>query len=184
MVIPRIRRHRQAPAAGHLRANSRVDWVRFRRGRGSACGRPLPTCRARRRARCRAGRASSSATHRPGGVALNQLFERWGIAEQIAPRWCRRPGVPVGSLVAKGEVALGFQQLSELLHVQNASDRGRPLHRPSNPPPFSRRHRRAFTVEVDAARSLLKSLPLRCQGTKRKRAWSPPVRSGTPSRST
>ena len=27
------------------------------------------------------------------------------------------PGVPVGSLVAKGEVALGFQQLSELLHV-------------------------------------------------------------------
>jgi len=28
------------------------------------------------------------------------------------------PGVPVGTLVARGEVALGFQQLSELLHVQ------------------------------------------------------------------
>ena len=28
------------------------------------------------------------------------------------------PGVPVGSLVAKGEVALGFQQLSELIHVE------------------------------------------------------------------
>ena len=27
------------------------------------------------------------------------------------------PGVPVGALVARGEVALGFQQLSELLHV-------------------------------------------------------------------
>ena len=27
------------------------------------------------------------------------------------------PGVPVGSLVAKGEADLGFQQLSELLHV-------------------------------------------------------------------
>ena len=27
------------------------------------------------------------------------------------------PGVPVGTLVGSGEVALGFQQLSELLHV-------------------------------------------------------------------
>ena len=28
------------------------------------------------------------------------------------------PGVPVGTLVARGEVALGFQQLSELIHVE------------------------------------------------------------------
>ncbi|PVF10408.1 molybdenum ABC transporter substrate-binding protein, partial [Yersinia pestis] len=28
------------------------------------------------------------------------------------------PGVPVGSLVAKGEVELGFLQLSELLHLK------------------------------------------------------------------
>ena len=55
----------------------------------------------------------------PSGVALAKLFERWGIADQIAPRMVQAPpGVPVGSLVAKGEVALGFQQLSELLHVQ------------------------------------------------------------------
>ena len=27
------------------------------------------------------------------------------------------PGVPVGSLVASGEVSLGFQQLSELMHL-------------------------------------------------------------------
>ena len=27
------------------------------------------------------------------------------------------PGVPVGTLVARGDVELGFQQLSELLHV-------------------------------------------------------------------
>lgn len=55
----------------------------------------------------------------PSGVALAQLFERWGIAEQIKPRIVTAPpGVPVGSLVAKGEVALGFQQLSELIHVR------------------------------------------------------------------
>ena len=29
-----------------------------------------------------------------------------------------RPGVPVGSMIASGEVALGFQQLSELIHVE------------------------------------------------------------------
>jgi len=54
----------------------------------------------------------------PSGVALAQLFARWGIAEQIKDRIVTAPpGVPVGSLVAKGEVALGFQQLSELIHV-------------------------------------------------------------------
>ncbi|MFT3813177.1 MAG: substrate-binding domain-containing protein [Acidovorax sp.] len=55
----------------------------------------------------------------PSGVALQKLFERWGIADQIQPRLAQaRPGVPVGSMVASGEVALGFQQLSELIHVQ------------------------------------------------------------------
>ncbi|WP_251140660.1 substrate-binding domain-containing protein [Rhodoferax sp. U11-2br] len=54
----------------------------------------------------------------PSGVALAQLFERWGITEQIKNRLVTAPpGVPVGSLVAKGEVAMGFQQLSELIHV-------------------------------------------------------------------
>lgn len=55
----------------------------------------------------------------PSGVALQKLFERWGIADAIKPRMVQaRPGVPVGSMVASGEVALGFQQLSELIHVQ------------------------------------------------------------------
>lgn len=54
----------------------------------------------------------------PSGIALQKLFERWGIAEEIKPRMVQaRPGVPVGSMVASGEVALGFQQLSELIHV-------------------------------------------------------------------
>ena len=55
----------------------------------------------------------------PSGVALAALFERWGIAETIASRIVTPPpGTPVGSLVASGDVALGFQQLSELLHVE------------------------------------------------------------------
>lgn len=58
----------------------------------------------------------------PSGVALAKLFERWGIAEQIANRIVQAPsGVPVGSLIAKGEVELGFQQLSELIHLDGIS---------------------------------------------------------------
>ncbi|WP_404713511.1 substrate-binding domain-containing protein [Sphingomonas sp. MMS24-J13] len=51
----------------------------------------------------------------PSGDHLLKLCERWGIpADQLvkAP-----PGVPVGSLVADGQAELGFQQLSELIHV-------------------------------------------------------------------
>lgn len=54
----------------------------------------------------------------PSGVALSRLFERWGIAQEIAPRIVQvPPGVPVGALVADGRVALGFQQTSELMHI-------------------------------------------------------------------
>jgi len=54
----------------------------------------------------------------PSGVALARLFERWGVAGQIKDRIVTAPpGVPVGSLVAQGEVELGFQQLSELMHL-------------------------------------------------------------------
>jgi molybdate transport system substrate-binding protein len=55
----------------------------------------------------------------PSGVALVKLFEQWGIAERVKDRIVQAPaGVPVGSLVASGEVALGFQQLSELMHLK------------------------------------------------------------------
>jgi len=54
----------------------------------------------------------------PSGAHLARLFERWGIAEAIAPRIVQAtPGVPVGTLVARGDVELGFQQLSELIHL-------------------------------------------------------------------
>lgn len=54
----------------------------------------------------------------PSGVQLARLFERWGIADTIAPRIVTPPpGTPVGALVARGEVALGFQQLSEMMGV-------------------------------------------------------------------
>ena len=58
----------------------------------------------------------------PSGTHLLKTFERWGILEAIRPRIVQAPpGVPVARLVAQGDVALGFQQLSELLHVPGIS---------------------------------------------------------------
>lgn len=54
----------------------------------------------------------------PSGVALWRLFERWGISDQIRDRIVTAsPGISVGSLVACGDVDLGFQQHSELLGI-------------------------------------------------------------------
>jgi molybdate transport system substrate-binding protein len=82
-------------------------------------GAARPDYRQRRGAAPRgAGGADLGYSTGPSGVALQQLFARWGIAEAIQSRLVQAPpGVAVGSLVARGEVALGFQQLSELMHL-------------------------------------------------------------------
>jgi molybdate transport system substrate-binding protein len=55
----------------------------------------------------------------PSGQYLEALFARWGILQQVRDRIVvPPPGIPVGSLVADGKVALGFQQLSELMNLK------------------------------------------------------------------
>jgi molybdate transport system substrate-binding protein len=49
----------------------------------------------------------------PSGDHLKALCERWGVP--LARVLIAPPGVPVASLVAKGEADLGFQQLSEFI---------------------------------------------------------------------
>ena len=106
-------------ACGHVVPASQVDLVHSGVAVAVRAGAPVPdisTEDAVRRA-VLAARSLSYSTG-PSGVALAKLFERWGIAQEIAPRIVQAPpGVPVGALVAQGEVELGFQQLSELLHV-------------------------------------------------------------------
>lgn len=54
----------------------------------------------------------------PSGTALTRLFERWGIADSVRDKSVQAPpGVPVGTLVAGGEVEIGFQQYSEMKHM-------------------------------------------------------------------
>jgi molybdate transport system substrate-binding protein len=64
------------------------------------------------------GASSLSYSTGPSGVYLEKLFARWGILDAIKPRIVvPPPGIAVGSLVASGNAALGFQQLSELMNV-------------------------------------------------------------------
>lgn len=51
----------------------------------------------------------------PSGTALLELIEKLGIGEEVGGRLVQaRPGLPVAALLARGEVEIGFQQLSEL----------------------------------------------------------------------
>lgn len=106
-------------ASGHVVAGSRVDLVHSGVAiavREGATPPDVSTEDALRQA-VLAARTVSYSTG-PSGVALAKLFERWGIADQIRDRIVTPPpGIPVGSLVAKGEVELGFQQLSELINL-------------------------------------------------------------------
>ena len=107
-------------AAGCIVAGSRVDLVRSGVAVAVRAGAPRPDIGsedALRRA-VLAARAIGYSTG-PSGVQLAKLFERWGIADRIRDRIVTaKPGVPVGSLVASGEIELGFQQLSELTHLE------------------------------------------------------------------
>lgn len=106
--------------AGCLIPGSKVDLVRSGTSVAVRQGAPLPDIGSEDavKAAVLAARSVSYSTG-PSGVALARLFERWGIADAIRDRIVTPPpGTPVGSLVAQGEVELGFQQLSELIHVQ------------------------------------------------------------------
>ena len=105
-------------AAGRVLPGSRVDLVHSGVAVAvpAGAGRPDISTEANLRHAVLAARSIGTSTG-PSGVQLAQLFERWGIAAQIQARTVvAPPGVPVGALVARGEVELGFQQLSELIH--------------------------------------------------------------------
>ena len=110
-------------ASGHLMAGSKVDLVRSPVAIAVRAGSPQPAVHSEVAVR-QAVLAASSVSYStgPSGVFLTQLFERWGITQAIAGRLVQAPpGVPVGTLVARGEVELGFQQLSELMHLDGIS---------------------------------------------------------------
>jgi molybdate transport system substrate-binding protein len=92
----------------------------------------------------------------PSGVYVAGLFQRMGIADEIKPKLKQvPPGVPVGTIIASGEAEIGFQQVSELIHVAGIDYIG--------PLPADVQHITVFsggihvgTKQPDAAKALVK----------------------------
>ena len=107
-------------ADGHVVPGSRVDLVKSPIAiavRTGAARPPIATEEAVRQAVLSARNIGYSTG--PSGDHLLALFERWDIAGTVKDRLVQaRPGIPVASLIADGQVDIGFQQLSELLHAE------------------------------------------------------------------
>jgi molybdate transport system substrate-binding protein len=107
-------------ADGKLAAGSRTDLVHSGVAVAVPAGADQPdiSTEAALKAAILAARTLGYSTG-PSGVQLAKQFDRWGITDQIKDRIVQaQPGVPVGALIARGDVALGFQQLSEMMGVQ------------------------------------------------------------------
>jgi molybdate transport system substrate-binding protein len=134
-------------AGGHLAAGSRVDLVRSKVGLAIRAGaeRPALDSEAAVERALRAARGIGYSTG-PSGSHLLRLLERWGLADKMKDRLVQAPpGVPVASLVAQGEVAIGFQQLGELLGVDGVDVVG------TLPPPIE--HVTVFSAGIGASAS-------------------------------
>lgn len=106
-------------AAGHVQQGSRVDWVKSPISIAVRTGAASPAIASAQAVKDAVTQAHTiSYSTGPSGVYLNQLFERWGMTEQLKTKLVQPPpGTSVGSLIASGKVDLGFQQLSEMVGV-------------------------------------------------------------------
>jgi molybdate transport system substrate-binding protein len=106
-------------STGHVRAGSLVDIARASVAVAVAKGAPHPSVESPDELRdaVRQARSVGYSTG-PSGAHLARIFDAWGVTNAIKPRLVQAPaGVPVAELLVRGDVELGFQQLSELIHA-------------------------------------------------------------------
>ena len=97
-------------AEGHVLSGSRVDFARSGMAVAVRSGAERPSIKneAAVKEAILAARAICYSTG-PSGDHVKRLWDRWGIADRIAQRAIQAPpGVPVGTIVARGEADLGF----------------------------------------------------------------------------
>ena len=110
-------------ARGVVRAGSKVDLARSQIGmvvRAGAAKPNIGSVEAFRRTLL-AARSIGYSDSASGTYLATTLFAKLGVADQVTrkSRKVRGPpsGEPVAAVVARGELEIGFQQVSELVHV-------------------------------------------------------------------
>jgi len=138
---------------------SRVDVAKSGIGVAVRAGQPKPDISSGEAVKKAVLAAKSVAySSGPSGFYLAELFKKMGIPDEIKGKVTQTPsGVQVGEIVARGEAELGFQQVSELLHVNGIAYIG--------PLPADIQHVTVFSAglhaaakETDAAKALVKFL--------------------------
>jgi molybdate transport system substrate-binding protein len=109
----------QLIARGRIVPGSRVDLAKSRIAMAVRQGAPRPdisSAEALKRTLLAAESVAYSASV-SGNYLVNELFPRFGIAEQMRAKSRRIENERVGAVLARGEAEIGFQQLSELRPV-------------------------------------------------------------------
>jgi molybdate transport system substrate-binding protein len=103
---------------GRIVAGSRVDLARSGIGVAVRAGAPRPDIGSAAALILAITQAKSIAhSSSASGIYLKGLFRRLGLTDALGDRIRQVEGEPVGSVVARGEAEIGFQQVSELLPV-------------------------------------------------------------------
>lgn len=105
---------------GKLVADSRVDVAKSGIGVAIRAGTPkIDISSANSLKKTLLSAKSIAISSGMSGTYVASLFQKWGIVDQLKSKVTRvTPGVPVGEVVARGEIEIGFQQVSELLPVK------------------------------------------------------------------
>jgi molybdate transport system substrate-binding protein len=144
---------------GKVMAGSRVDLARSSIGMAVRAGATKPDIGSLDALKRTLLQAKSIAySDSASGVYLSkELFERLGIADQIAGKCKGIAGEPVGAVVARGDAEIGFQQISELLPVKGITYVG-PLPPGAQKVTMFSAGVAVSAKEPDAARALIKFL--------------------------
>ena len=113
----------QLIADGHVVTDSRVDLATSFIGMAVPRGAPIPdisTVEAFKRALVEADSIAYSASV-SGTYLSTEVFPRLQLAEQLQAKSMRVVSERVGDVVARGDAAIGFQQVSELLPIEGVS---------------------------------------------------------------
>ena len=146
-------------ASGLAQAGSRVDIARSLIGMAVRAGAPKPdigTVDAFRQTLLAAGSIAYSAS--ASGVYIeNEMLRRLGIHDQVMPKARRIYSERVGTVVARGDAEIGFQQVSELLPIEGIAYVGTIPEAVQRPTIFSAGIA-AHARQPEAARALIRFL--------------------------